>query len=409
MQFYKLNKKKNSEIEYTPLIIMLITTMIIICIGGLMLYSTTFHKHGASFLIKQAQWITLGTLGAISIIIIGYKNLFRFKIPLFLLGISTIGLLWAKFLSAPINGANRWIKTPLGNIQPSEYAKIALLLFMSWYCCKYIRHLNKWWDLKNKPFFIHKRGFLTANIIPAIILGLILLGGDLGTTVLLFTAIFSMYFLAGVSLKSIISIPIALASLAFYAIVNWDPERLARLTTFLRIENNPIIQQGEGYQLWNSLLAIGSGGIYGAGYGESMMKLKYLPEAHTDFILAITAEEFGLLGFLFIILIYAIFALSAITISIKSSSIQGKFLGASISIMLLAQAVINIGVVSGAFPTKGMPAPMISYGGSNMVSCLLGIGLLVSIALEPKHDLIVNKTKNIIAIIARKISSIFAK
>ncbi len=397
MQYYNTGKKKKkAEIEYLPLITMLVSTFIIICIGVLMLYSTSFHKSGAKFLIKQAQWVVFGGAIATGVIIIGYKNFYKFNIPYILIGLSTIGLLWAKFLSAPINGANRWIKTPIGSIQPSEYAKIAMLLFMSWYCKKYIRHLNMWFAKKGLFKFIHKRGFLVANIVPSFVLFLILWGGDLGTAVLLFIAIWSIYFIAGVNLKTILSIPLILAVTAFYAIVHFDEERWARLTTFLNIENNPLMQRDEGYQLWNSLLAFGSGDWFGVGFGESMLKLKYLPEAHTDFILAITGEELGAIGLFFIIGLYVIFAISGIIISIKSSSIQGKFLGSSITIMILAQAFINIGVVTGSIPTKGMPAPMISYGGSNMVSCLIGIGFLVSIAVEPKHDYIVAKTKEVI-------------
>ncbi len=380
MYISKQKFNKDEPINKWSIKILVLSIFCILCIGLTMLYSTTVYKDGLTIIIKQMIWIALGFSGALGIVLIGYQNLYKYKIPHLLIALSILGLTYPLLFSEPINGAYRWIKTPLGNIQPSEYAKLALILYMSMICKRNLIYLNKYFQ--NGSLYLHKRGFLITNIIPVVILMLIMIGKDLGTTILLFLTVWIIYFIAGITLKKLLLIPIILGVIGYCIIVNNDPERLGRLTTFLSINENIAIQQGEGYQLWNSILAFGSGNWTGVGITESMLKLKYLPEAHTDFILAIAAEELGFIGMIVIVLLYMLFLISGISISIKSLSVRGMFLGTAITLMISMQAMINLGVVTGSIPTKGMPAPMFSYGGSNMISCLLGVGILMSIAFE---------------------------
>jgi cell division protein FtsW len=170
----------------------------------------------------------------------------------------------------------------------------------------------------------------------------------------------------------------ALPALVWY-LYRHDPERWSRLTSFLTPE---LLQKTDAYQLWNSLLALGSGGWFGIGFMESRLKAKYLPEAHTDFILSIVGEELGLLAMLLVIAAYMLFMFFALKISLNAKRRQAMLLGVGVTMLIVLQAFVNIGVISGALPTKGMPAPLISYGGSNLLMCWIGIGLLAGIALE---------------------------
>jgi len=177
-----------------------------------------------------------------------------------------------------------------------------------------------------------------------------------------------------------ILIPFLLALLAFY-LWKFDPERLSRVTSFTN-PGDMALRESDGYQLWNSLLALGSGGWGGIGFMESRMKLRYLPEAHTDFILAVVGEELGYIGLLAVIAAYLLLGYFGMRIALNSRSRFGMLLAQTITLIILLQAGINIGVVSGALPTKGISAPLISYGGSNLLINMIMVGLLVSIGLE---------------------------
>ena len=216
-------------------------------------------------------------------------------------------------------------------------------------------------------------------IMSGITIGLVLVGKDLGTTLLLVSVMAIVLFVTGMRLRWLVPPGVIFGSLLVVYIKYFDPERLSRLTSFVDPES---CRSKAGYQLWNSLLAFGSGNWVGIGFGESRLKAKYLPEAHTDFILSIVGEELGLVALTLVIMAYLAFAWFALKISLNSRTRQGTLLGIALTSIIVLQAIINIGVVCGAFPTKGMPAPFISYGGSNLVMVLTAVGLLMSIAAE---------------------------
>ncbi len=338
--------------------------MALVLFGLIMLYSTTSGSIGASLLIKQVFWIFIGIIGATAVNFIGYKKIIPYS-P-YIVIISCLLLVVARF-SRPINGAYRWISLPggVGNIQPSELAKIAIVLFLAYYLPRHQRLINA--SIKN---------LLYPMFICAVTLGLILVGKDLGTTVLLAAVIWIILFVTGVKLRFIlpplIIIPIMPFIIKYYSKVRW-----VRITSFLNPER---YQQSTGYQLWLSILAMGSGSWTGLGFAKSRMKAKYLPESHTDFILSIVGEELGYIALLILITVYITFFILSVYISTRARDKEGMILGFGLSAMIALQAIINIGVVSGAFPTKGMPAPFISYGGSNMIVCLISAGFLISIA-----------------------------
>lgn len=352
---------------------MLIVVTFILLFGLTMLYSTSYDPafYGVEYFKKQLQWTIVGLFAGITAFVVGHKKLSDAGIIFMILAIFMLGI--ADFCFPAIKGAHRWIKLrSIGipaNIQPSELAKIALALYLSKYCAANMRYINEIFKPKSL-FFFGMCGLMT---------GLVLLGKDLGTTLLLVSVMAIVLFVTGMRLRWLVPPAIILTSLLFWLIKRFDPERLSRLTSFLDPES---CRSESGYQLWNSLLAFGSGSWLGIGFGESRLKAKYLPEAHTDFILSIVGEELGLIALSLVIIAYLAFAWFALKISLNSRTRQGTLLGLALTSIIILQAIINIGVVSGAFPTKGMPAPFISYGGSNLVMVLTAVGLLMSIAAE---------------------------
>lgn len=353
---------------------MLVVVTFILLFGLTMLYSTSYDPayYGVPYFKKQLQWAVAGLFLGIAAFVVGHKKLSEISIFFMLLAIVT--LIIADFCFPAVKGAHRWIKLEYfigvsANFQPSEMAKIALALYLAKYCSANMRYINEFFNPKSLLFF-GVCGFM---------IGLVLLGKDLGTTLLLVSVMAIILFITGMRLRWLLPPAALLLAALFYLIERFDPERLSRLTSFTDPE---ACRSEAGYQLWNSLLAFGSGSWLGIGFGESRLKAKYLPEAHTDFILSIVGEELGLLALSLVIFAYLAFAWFAVKISLNSRTRQGTLLGLALTITIVLQAVINIGVVTGAFPTKGMPAPFISYGGSNLVMVLVAVGLLMSIAAE---------------------------
>ena len=345
-------------------IILIFIVMGLVLFGLTMLYSTTSGSIGASLLLKQVFWISIGISGATAVNFIGYKKILPYSS--YMVWLSCLLLILARF-SRPINGAHRWISIPggIGNIQPSELAKLAIVLFLAYYLPRHQRQINSSVKYLFYPLFIC-----------GIILLLILVGKDLGTTILLASIIWIILFVSGIKLRYLFP-PLLLAPILPLILKLYSKVRWVRITSFLNPER---YQQSTGYQLWLSILAIGSGSWTGLGFAKSRMKAEYLPESHTDFILSIVGEELGFIALLILILTYITFLILSIFISTRAKDKEGMILGFGLSGMITLQAIINIGVVSGAFPTKGMPAPFISYGGSNIIVCLISVGFLLSIS-----------------------------
>lgn len=362
-----------------------LTSALILLFGLTMLYSTSSGIAGSSFFMKQIMWAAVGFGCGAIVFAIGYKKLSEFW--MIFIGLSAVLLLIADFCFPAVNGAYRWIKVPgIGNIQPSEYAKIAVALFMAKYCAEKMRYINK---------ISLTKGFIPALMVVGLVLLLILKGKDLGTSTLIATVSMFMLFVAGLRLL-IILVPLCfIIPGGIFYIKHHDPMRWSRMTTFM---NPEMSQSDDGYQLWSSLLALGSGHWTGMGFMESRLKAKYLPESHTDFILAIVGEELGYICLILIMVAYLVFVFFGIKISIGANSKQGMILGFGLTSLIAIQAAINIGVVSGGFPTKGMPAPFISYGGSNLVVCMIAVALLLNIAFETSYPgmnkEILNEVKN---------------
>ena len=349
------------------LAVFILFAFMITLFGLIMLYSTSFVTQGSSYFWKQLTWMFIGLGGGVIAVMIGSKRLSDWS-PAMLLVLAML-LIWALFCK-PINGARRWIQVAGMTLQPSELGKVIITLFMAKFLASHTR------ALESSPF---KKVLVPTGLCVGPVILLVLAGEDLGTTVLLGALYLLLLFVAGMRLRYILPFAVILPPAAFLFIREFDAMRWKRLTVFLDAE---AWKMTSGYQLWNSLLALGSGGWTGVGFTESRLKLMYLPENHTDFILSIVGEELGFVTLLIVIIAYLILVYVGLRISVKARTRQGMLIAFGMSIFIGMQALINIGVITAAFPTKGMPAPMISYGGSNLLACLLAAACVASVAID---------------------------
>jgi cell division protein FtsW len=252
-------------------------------------------------------------------------------------------------------------------LQPSELGKIALILALAWYGDRFQRRMHKF-----------KWGILFPVALIGVMLGLVFIEPDRGTTILLAAVSGAMLLLAGVQWKFIVP-PVVLAVAGLVVSILHDPMRMKRIFSWLDLEQN---KEGVGYQAYHAMIALGSGGWNGLGLGNGRQKLGFVPEHHTDFIFSIIGEELGLVATLLVIAAFVVIALCGIYIALHARDTFGTLLATGITLLISLQAAINIGVVTSALPNKGLPLPFISYGGSNLLAMLTCVGILLSVARQ---------------------------
>lgn len=370
-----VSEEENTATLIRYIWILIFTTAFLTFFGLTMIYSASYGSEAMRYFKSQIFWIFIGLGGAATAYFIGYRTLIKWS-PIMV--VAVLILLGIAFFSKPVNGAHRWIFIRLPgismSIQPSEFAKLIMALFVSGYCSKNFRTL---------PILFDRNGLWKIFLISGVVLGAIVAGRDLGTTVLVAAMIGLILFAGGMPIRYIL-LPLLLITVVGFYIYFFDSMRLSRVITFLDPEK---YQKSGGYQLWTSLMALGSGGWMGMGFLGSRFKAKYLPEQHTDFILSVVGEELGYLTLLiFVIGGYIVFVFSALKISLNSKNRTSMLLGFGITSFIALQALINISVIAGLAPTKGMPAPFISYGGSNLVVCLTSVGVLLSIGASAINE-----------------------
>ncbi len=329
--------------------------------------------HGYYFLVRQAAWLLFGLLGMFLLMRTDYHKLREPAVVCPILCVVLLLLLGAFFMGKS-HATHRWIRFgPLG-IQPSELAKLAVILYLAWF----LDHRRR----SHAGMEFCKEDFLQ-NLLPAIApvlvcLALVLAQPDLGTSVDIALIATAVLFVAGLSWKWMAT-GAAAAIPALGLLILLAPYRWARLLAFINPSSDP---QGAGFQLRQSLIAVGSGGLTGVGLMESKQKLFYLPEAHTDFIYAVICEELGFIGALVVIALFVVYGRRGIRAAFAAPDTFGRLLALGITTMVLCQALINFAVVLGMLPTKGIPLPFISYGGSNLLVMLLGTGVLLNISQQ---------------------------
>lgn len=273
-----------------------------------------------------------------------------------------------------INGSQRWLPLGLLNVQPAEIAKLALFTFLAGYLVRRQDEVRGKW-----------RGFIKPLAVMGVISVLLLMQPDLGSVVVLFVTTLGMLFLAGARLSQFLSLVGLGIGLLVFLILN-APYRMRRVTSFLNPWEDPF---GSGYQLTQSLMAFGRGGWFGEGLGNSIQKLEYLPEAHTDFVFAILGEELGFTGVILVLLLQAWLAFKALHIGQKvllgGRQYEG-YLAMGIGIWFSFQTVVNVGAASGMLPTKGLTLPLVSYGGSSLLVISTAVAILLRIDFEWRRD-----------------------
>ena len=348
---------------------------ILVAVGLVMVTSSSLHYaedtfSGQSyfFLFRHIAFLLI-TFVAMSLVLT--QPIIRWqKYSPYLLIIGIILLVLVLFVGRTVNGSRRWLSLGPLTLQVSEFVKLFVVAYIAGYL---VRRTD---ELQNQF-----AGFIKPLVVIALISSLLLLEPDFGATVVILSTTLAMLFLGGAKLWQFIGLSIGVGGVLSAIVINF-PYRLQRVMTFLDPWADPY---GAGYQLTQSLMAFGRGGIFGQGLGNSLQKLSYLPEAHTDFVMAILAEEFGLIGvFSVLILFFVLFfrAMKIGRVALLQSRAYAAYLAYGIGFWLTFQALINIGVTSGALPTKGLTLPFVSYGNNSLLVCGVAIAILIRIDFE---------------------------
>jgi cell division protein FtsW len=349
------------------------TTLSLVVIGLAMVFSASAvmaqERYGSpyTFLGRQALWACLGVIAMVILMRVDYRRYNSKPFVYIAMGV-TLLLLLAVFVVPGSHATHRWIRFgPFFTFQPSEIAKPMLAIYLAWFLHNRMNTIRDW------------RHTLLPAVIPALILiGLVAKEPDLGTAIVLFGLTVLTLLLAGMEWRYVLGI-FAIAAPVVAAMLVFVPWRLARMRVFLNPESDP---KGAGFHINQSLIAVGTGGWTGRGYMEGVQKLFYLPEAHTDFIMANIAEEMGFLGAILIVLLFAVLGIRGLRTVFLLRDPFARLLAFGITITILIQAFFNISVVVALLPTKGIPLPFISSGGTSLCIMLASIGILLNLTRE---------------------------
>lgn len=380
--------------------ILLMVTLILLLIGAVMIYSSTSvvtplaaKKNITPFYYFKRHLFTM--MVGFFFMFLAYRLepelLGRLSIPLLIFSFLLLLAVFIPKVGLTVGGARRWIRLWPSTFQPSELVKLAMVIFLARYVSMpYFR----------KDSFI---SFLIPVIVMAVFQVVFLIQPDFGATINLGILTITILILAGTRLRYVMS----LAVLAIPVVIKlaMQPYRLKRILAFLDPWSDP---QGSGFQLIQSLIALGSGGFTGVGLGDGKQKLSFLPEIHTDFIFSLIGEELGFIGTVVVISMFIIIFIRGISISGRASTGFGYYLSYGLTIMIVLQALINFAVTTGVVPTKGLPLPFISYGGSSLLVNMVAIGILLNISRgeDPKkmieaRDVIIEKKKALLSVYGR--------
>lgn len=340
--------------------------------GVVMVYSASAvmaqRENGNEFhyVLKQGIWTAIGLVVMLLAMQVDYKHLKNRRVVYGLLAVTAV-LLVAVFASSPTNGAHRWIKFRQFSIQPSELSKPALVIFLAYFLERRAGEEGQFWTT-----------FVPCAIVTSALAGLIVIEPDLGTAMMLGVIFFVVVYTAGARPKHLAMLA-APALVVLAGLLIFVPFRAKRLITFLDPWADP---QGSGFQVVQSLIAVGSGGPNGLGFAQGKQKMLFLPFAHSDFIFAVVGEELGLVGALAVVAVFAVFLWRGIRTSLLAPDRFGMLLALGLVSAIVTQALFNISVVLSLVPTKGIPLPFISYGGSSLVLTLAAVGVLLNISQQ---------------------------
>ena len=354
-------------------IVLLAVVGILLCLGLLMVFNASsikaFHLNGQSgyYLGRQAIFAILGGVALFLCSRFDYHWWSKLTVPLVLLSITLLGLVLVPGFGHQVKGAVRWIKTPFFNLQASEFCKLSFVIYLCAYLAK-----------KGEGIRDFKRGLLPPLIILGIMVILLMQEPDFGSSVVIAALTVILVFVSGARLKHLTLFGL-IGVVGMIAAIAGRGYRMERLTSFLNWQG-----QGISYQLNQSLIAYGSGGISGVGAGNSAQKLFYLPEAYTDFIVAVWAEEFGFIGVAFLAFLILMLFLTGLKISRSAPDRLGTLLAFGLTLLLVLQMTVNYWVTLGLLPTKGLTFPFLSYGGSSLCVSLAAVGILLNVSRQTR-------------------------
>ncbi len=345
--------------------------VLLLAVGVVMVYSASaivaaerFHDP-TLFLRKQLFWALLGSGLLLAVLRLDYHRLEEWGWPILLATGALLVLVLVPPFAQPINGSRRWLRLGPASFQPAELAKLALVIFLAGWLT---RHRDRLGDFR--------RGVLPPLAAAGALALLVLAQPDLGNCLTLVVVTFAVLYLACGPGRYLAAV--AAAGLPLAALATWlAPYRLRRITTFLDPWSDP---RGSGYQIIQSWLALGGGGLTGRGVGESRQKLFYLPEAHTDFIFAVIGEELGFVGAALLIVLFAVLVWRGLRVGLRAPDAFGAHLALGVTVLIATETLVNLGVVTGLLPTKGLPLPFVSFGGSALLTTMLGAGLLLNVS-----------------------------
>jgi len=358
---------------------LLLATLGLCFIGAVMVFSASAvtareqFGHSYVFLLRQLAWLVLGLAGMLLLMNVDYRRL-REPAVVFPALFIVLALLVAVLFAGKSHATHRWLRLGSLSFQPAELAKLAVILYLAWFL-----ELKR----RTKASLEFNAGDLKRTLLPAMapvlaILVLVLIQPDLGTPVEMLLIVAAILIAAGISWKWLAA-GAGAALPAMYLLIRLVSYRQGRIGGFFHPQEDPL---GRGFQLLQSLIAVGSGGFTGVGLMESKQKLFYLPEAHTDFIYAVLCEEWGFIGGVLLVSLFAVYGWRGMRAAWAAPDGFGRLLALGVTTMVLFQALINFSVVLGMMPTKGIPLPFVSYGGSSLLSMLLATGVLLNISQQ---------------------------
>ena len=337
----------------------------LLALGLVMLFSATMFHRSDGLWSAQFLGCCIGVVVCLGAAMSDYQLLKKVSVPALVLALLMLVAVMIPGIGLERNGARRWLQLPGTTFQPSEFAKLAVIIALAHYC-----------ERKGRGMGTFRYGLLIPGMVLALFLGLIFIEPDWGATALLATVCGLMLFLAGTKLRFMVP-PVIVLGAAGGFLLSQNTVRLNRIMSWLDPEGT---KQGVGYQAWQSLIALGSGGTTGLGLGNGRQKLGFVPEHQTDFIFSVIGEELGLVATMGVVVAFVLFVVCGAYIAMRSRDFFGFLLASGMTLLIGLQAFINIGVVTSTLPNKGLPLPFISRGGTNLVVMLFCVGVLLSVA-----------------------------
>ncbi len=375
---FKRNTESKSQVNHKPFdVYLLFVTLLLVFIGVVMVFSSSAmmardnYHDSYYFLKRELLFVFLGLMLMFVAKRIPYRLYWKIIYPL--LGVTLFSLLLVLVIGhgGTSEGVHRWIKIGGFSLQPSEFARLVVIIFTAYALAK-----------KGEKVRDFSKGFLPVLVISGVYILLILAQRDLGGAFILGLIVFLMLFIAGTRISFLLG-AVLMALPALYYLLFAVSFRRQRILAFL----DPWKYRLDyGFQIIQSFIAFKSGGLSGVGLGEGKQKLFYLPEAHTDFIFSVLGEELGLIGVIIVVGLFTAFIFRGLMITLKSRDLFGLYLAFGLTLLVGAQAFMNMGVVMGVLPTKGLALPFISYGGSSMMVSMLTVGILLNISTDTEGD-----------------------